>query len=57
MFKANIKEEAGVYSCVVCSEEIFSSKEKYESGSGWPSFYDVISADRVVLIEDKKYGP
>lgn len=56
MFKPGVGKEDGTYSCIVCDEEIFSAKNKFESGSGWPSFYDVISTDKVYLIEDKSLG-
>ena len=39
--------EKGIYGCKVCSIELFLSKTKYESGSGWPAFYDVIDKDRI----------
>ena len=42
----------GSYRCVVCSTPLFDSTTKFESGSGWPSFYDVITNDRVVTRED-----
>ncbi|CAG2108367.1 unnamed protein product [Medioppia subpectinata] len=37
----------GLYCCVVCGEEIFSSESKYESGCGWPAFDGVINNDKV----------
>lgn len=46
----------GVYSCVVCNTELFNSKTKFESGSGWPSFHDVIEQRRVVLKRDTTHG-
>ena len=42
----------GKYLCKVCAVEIFCSTTKYDSGSGWPSFYDVISKDRVFFRQD-----
>jgi peptide-methionine (R)-S-oxide reductase len=42
----------GTYRCVVCSTPLFDSTTKFESGSGWPSFYDVMANDRVVTHED-----
>lgn len=42
----------GTYRCVVCSTPLFDSDTKFESGSGWPSFYDVLANDRVVTHED-----
>ncbi len=46
----------GTYACVCCGQELFSSDTKYESGSGWPSFYAPLAEDRVALHEDDKYG-
>jgi peptide-methionine (R)-S-oxide reductase len=46
----------GTYACVCCGQELFSSETKYESGSGWPSFYAPVAEDRVALNEDDKYG-
>lgn len=48
--------EDGTYACVVCGARLFSSDTKFESGSGWPSFYNVITSDAVKLIEDKSHG-
>ena len=42
----------GQYLCKVCQEPLFSSKAKYDSGSGWPSFYDVIDGSRVTYKQD-----
>jgi peptide-methionine (R)-S-oxide reductase len=39
--------ESGVYLCVACGQELFSSETKYESGSGWPSFWKPLAAERV----------
>ena len=54
--KYDSNKTPGTYHCVVCGSEIFSSKEKYDSGSGWPSFYDVISHDNLSLINDTSHG-
>ena len=43
---------SGMYTCAVCGAELFSSDTKFESGSGWPSFYDVAKSDAVKLTED-----
>jgi len=46
----------GIYACVACGNILFSSDAKFDSGSGWPSFWDVISEDKVELKEDKSLG-
>jgi peptide-methionine (R)-S-oxide reductase len=46
----------GVYRCVVCHEALFDSGTKFESGTGWPSFYDVADNERVELREDRGLG-
>lgn len=46
----------GLYSCKACGAKLFSSDTKFDSGSGWPSFYDVFSSDAVKLIEDDSHG-
>ncbi len=47
---------AGTYHCVCCGAELFSSATKYESGSGWPSFYAPIDESRVKLERDTSHG-
>jgi len=49
-------KEKGMYSCVACGMSLFSSDTKFESGSGWPSFYDVVEKGNVKLIEDNSHG-
>lgn len=46
----------GTYRCAACGQELFSSDTKYESGSGWPSFYDVIETGNVELRQDHSHG-
>jgi peptide-methionine (R)-S-oxide reductase len=46
----------GTYNCVACGQPLFSSETKYESGSGWPSFWDVIEAGNVELKQDFSHG-
>lgn len=46
----------GMYTCAACGNEIFSSKTKFDSNSGWPSFYDVLEEGRVVLQSDDSLG-
>ena len=41
-----------MYKCVVCGEDLFTSDTKFESGSGWPSFYDVLEKGKVKLVTD-----
>ncbi|MGH8206088.1 MAG: peptide-methionine (R)-S-oxide reductase MsrB [Steroidobacteraceae bacterium] len=49
-------KEKGLYSCVCCGQELFSSDTKYESGSGWPSFWLPLAADRVHTQTDQSHG-
>jgi peptide-methionine (R)-S-oxide reductase len=49
-------KEDGTYCCVACGQPLFSSKTKFDSGSGWPSFWDVIQQGNVELREDSSYG-
>ncbi len=46
----------GTYRCAACGAELFDSTAKFESGSGWPSFYQTKAADAVELIEDVSHG-
>ena len=46
----------GAYSCVCCGAELFSSEHKYDSGSGWPSFWLALAADNVKTIRDSSHG-
>ena len=46
----------GVYRCVVCHEPLFDSGTKFESGSGWPSFYDVLTKGHVMEKRDFSHG-
>jgi peptide-methionine (R)-S-oxide reductase len=46
----------GTYLCRACGNELFSSDTKYESGSGWPSFYEPLKADAVEEHADDSYG-
>lgn len=46
----------GIYRCSACNNPLFDAKTKYNSGSGWPAFYDIVSEKNVVLAEDKSFG-
>ena len=48
--------EDGLYHCGACNAPLFSSDTKFESGSGWPSFYQPVSPDAVVEHEDRSFG-
>lgn len=49
-------KETGKYICVTCGSDLFSSATKFESGTGWPSFYDVMNSQNVKLIDDYSYN-
>ena len=46
----------GTYHCIVCDAELFASDTKFESGSGWPSFWQPIDESKVVRKIDKSFG-
>lgn len=48
--------DEGTYVCVACDAPLFESKTKYESGSGWPSFYEVLTQGNVKKIIDRAHG-
>jgi peptide-methionine (R)-S-oxide reductase len=49
-------KDDGTYSCVVCSNPLFRSDTKYDSGSGWPSFWVPLAGERVRLELDESHG-
>lgn len=49
-------KEQGVYRCAACGNELFSSETKYESGTGWPSFWTPIDAEKVETETDTSFG-
>ena len=46
----------GLYTCAACNAELFKSGTKFDSGCGWPSFYESVNPDAVQLIEDSTLG-
>ena len=48
--------EKGTYRCVCCGNELFTSETKFDSGTGWPSFYAPAAAENVETEEDNSYG-
>lgn len=54
--KYNKHYEPGVYVCVACGAELFASTTKFDSGSGWPSFSDVMNSTQVRLIDDYAFN-
>ena len=50
------EEREGVYVTAGCRLPVFSSKHKYKSGTGWPSFWDVVNEDNIVLRSDSSWG-
>ena len=48
--------DKGIYSCAGCNAELFSSETKYDSGCGWPSFYDLKEENNVKFLKDTTLG-
>jgi peptide-methionine (R)-S-oxide reductase len=51
----NDNKKTGTYKCVCCNEPLFSSETKFESGTGWPSFYKPLNEEMVGEVEDRSF--
>lgn len=49
-------KESGIYHCICCHAPLFKSSEKYDSGSGWPSYWQPVSPDAVTELKDSSHG-
>jgi len=49
-------QEPGIYSCICCGQDLFNSEEKFDSGTGWPSFWQPIEEEAVVTEDDNNLG-
>ena len=49
-------DKNGQYNCLVCDSELFASETKFDSGSGWPSFNEVMNNENIKINEDNSYG-
>ena len=49
-------KKEGVYHCICCDKPLFDSKTKFKSGTGWPSFYQPITADAITDVKDASFG-
>ena len=54
--KYNVFKKDGMFKCAACGNELFSSETKFESGSGWPSFYAPVSEENVDMEKDTGFG-
>ena len=48
--------DPGIYSCICCGQNLFDSNEKFDSGTGWPSFWQPIIDNAVITEEDRSFG-
>ena len=54
--KYYLLEDDGTYKCICCGNSLFKSDTKFAAGCGWPSYYEPVSPDAVIYIEDKSHG-
>lgn len=54
--KYNFAKETGIYQCVCCGIDLFTSDTKYDSGTGWPSFWEPIAPENIRTETDRAYG-
>ena len=54
--KYNLHQDSGIYVCAACKNELFKSDTKFNSGCGWPSFFDVLDSSKIEYIKDKSLG-
>lgn len=57
-FSGNLlkNDQDGMYHCVVCNQPLFSSDAKFDSGSGWPSFFAAVDDENITLTKDNSLG-
>ena len=49
-------KESGIYCCVCCGQELFGSREKFDSGTGWPSYWKPINNEAIITEDDHTLG-
>jgi len=54
--KYHLVRENGIYKCSACDTELFSTETQFDAGCGWPSFYDPVSKENIILATDNSLG-